>query len=144
MSIDLIDKIRLVLNWESADEEKRSIIDSQNGVFEFILRALKRSRELCDLWLKSIMNSSTPDLTYPIDIIVLIIMSTINEDRSSYLESLLKRKIKAEIITREIFGKAIEQFPVVISRHLKVFFEFMNGLFKDKGTASEYGEMGYK
>lgn len=81
---------------------------------------------------------------YPADVLVLIIMSTINEDRSMYLESILRRKIKTGCITREIFSRGITAFPLVISQHLKVFFEFIDNLFCAKDDLFEFGEIGYK
>lgn len=127
------------------DEEERGFVnETQKVVFEFILRALKRSKELSEAWLKSILNANGADEIYPTDIIVLIIMSAINEDRSFYLENVLKRKIKCGWISRETFKEAVTGFPFVISQHLKVFFEFIDNLFRVKDDLFEFGEIGYK
>lgn len=143
---DLIAKIRSssFRDFEPNQSNVKEISEIQTKVFEYIVRALKRSKELSDIWLKSIQHSDSVNTHYPMDILVLIVMSTVNEDRTFYLENVIRRKIKLGLITPELFKKAIRQFPEVISNHLKVFFEFIDNLFKDKGELSEFGEIGYK
>lgn len=144
--VELITQFRKI-NWSIAADPEDSTINTneiQKEVFQFILRSLKRSKELHEGWLKSILNASRPEDCYPIDLVVLIILSTINEDRSLYLENVLRRKIKCRWMTREIFSKGITVFSSVISQHLKVFFEFIDNLFRSKDDLYEFGEIGYK
>lgn len=133
------------IDWTREDDlDSAAVNEMHKAVFQFILRALKRSRELSEGWLKSIMNASRVEDCFPIDVVMLIIMSTINEDRSLFLENVLRRKLKFGWITREIFGKGITGYPSVIAQHLKVFFEFIDNLFRAKDDLFEFGEIGYK
>lgn len=143
--MELITRFRKAMKWNNVDETERGLVNEiQKIVFEFINRALKRSKELSEAWLKSILNANKADEIYSTDIIVLILMSSINEDKSVYLENVLKRKIKCGWITREMFQEAITGYPLVISQHLKVFFEFIDNLFRVKDDLFEFGEIGYK
>lgn len=143
--MELITRFRKALNWRNVDEaERRFVNEAQKIVFEFILRSLKRSKELNEAWLKSILNASRAEEIYTIDIIIIILMSAINEDKSLYLENVLKRKIKCGWITRDMFKEAVTGYPLVISQHLKVFFEFIENLFRVKDELFEFGEIGYK
>lgn len=126
------------------NEDWTQVNDTQKEVFQFILRALKRSKELGDAWLKSIISVSRTEDCYPSDLVVLILMSSLNEDRSMYLEMVLRRKLKSGWMTRETFTRGITGFPLVIAQHLKVFFEFIDNLFRMKEDLFEFGEIGYK
>lgn len=139
--VELITRFRKI-DW--CPEDSSLAHETQKEVFLFIMRALKRSKELTDGWIKSILNADRAEDCYPGDVVVLILLSSINEDRSLYLEGVLRRKIKCCGITRETFSKAITGFPLVIAQHLKVFFEFIDNMFRLKDDLFEFGEIGYK
>lgn len=142
--MELVTRFRKI-DWTNVDNDDWSLVyETQKEVFQFILRALKRSKELSEGWLKSILSASRVEDCYPGDLVVLIIMSSINEDRSMYLEMVLRRKLKCGWMTRETFSKGITGFPLVISQHLKVFFEFVDNLFRMKDDLFEFGEIGFK
>lgn len=133
------------IDWTKVNDRDKSLVnETQKEVFQFIVRALTRSKELSDNWLKSILNCQRVEDFLPSDVIVLILMSSVNEDRSLYLEGVLRRKIKSGHLTRDTFSKAITGFPLVIAQHLKVFFEFIDNLFRMKDEFFEFGEIGYK
>lgn len=142
--VELLTRFRKI-DWSVKGNKNPSLVhETQKEVFQFILRALKRSKELSEGWLRSICSSGRVDDCFPSDVVVLILMSSINEDRSMYLESVLRRKIKGGWITRDTFTRSITGFPLVISQHLKVFFEFIDNMFRAKDDLFEFGEIGYK
>lgn len=88
---DIIKDLRSCLKWPQCDVPMARIAmqKNQKEVFGCISQSLIRSKQLFDVWLKRIQAESGP--AKPIDFIVLLIMMTINDERSNYIENIVSR-----------------------------------------------------
>lgn len=84
----LINQLRSSLRWpQTVVTTTRAVIQkNQREVFCHISQALIRSKQLFDAWLKRIQSETT---TKPIDFIVFLLMMTINDERSNYIENIV-------------------------------------------------------
>lgn len=80
----------MALKWPLADlpTTKSAIHANQKTVFNCISRYLLRSKDLYEIWLKIIQRKSDGQHK-PIDLVVLLMMMTIKEDRSGYIEKIV-------------------------------------------------------
>lgn len=85
---EIIENLRSCLRWpQPLATTKNAIQKNQKEVFGCVNRSLIRSRQLFDVWLKRIQ--SIMDEHKPIDLIILLMMMTINDEKSTYIENIV-------------------------------------------------------
>lgn len=85
---DIIENLRSCLKWpQELPTTRNTIQKNQKEVFGYINRSLIRSKQLFDIWLKRIQ--SNIEEHKPIDFIVLLMMMTINDEKSNYIENIV-------------------------------------------------------
>lgn len=82
--------MRSALKWPSTDlpTTKATIHANQKNVFTCISRYLLRSKDLFEIWLKHIQGNAG-GRHKPIDLIILLMMMTIKENRSHHIETIV-------------------------------------------------------
>lgn len=88
---DIIKDLRSCLKWPQSDIAMTRVViqKNQKEVFGCISQSLIRSKQLFDVWLKRIQAESGP--AKPIDFIILLMMMTINDERSNYIENIVSQ-----------------------------------------------------
>lgn len=86
---DIIKDLRSCLKWPQRDVSEMAIQQNQREVFGCISQSLIRSKQLFDVWLKRILAESGS--AKPIDFIILLMMMTINDERSNYIENIVSQ-----------------------------------------------------
>ncbi len=61
---------------------------NQKKVFDCIVRSLSASKQMYENWLKIIQNTSFDDQK-SVDLVILLIMVKVNEDKAYYIEQLV-------------------------------------------------------
>lgn len=85
---EIIESLRSCVRFPDELPTTRSIIyKNQREVFGCISRTLIRSRQLFDVWLKYIQSNT--DRHKPIDLIILLMMMTINDEKSVTIENIV-------------------------------------------------------
>lgn len=85
---EIIDSLRSCLKWpEVLPTTRIGIQKNQREVFGCISRSLIRSKQLFDIWLKRIQ--SNIDAYKPIDFIILLMMMTINDEKTQSIENIV-------------------------------------------------------
>lgn len=86
---DIIKDLRSCLKWPQSDVPmtRVAIQKNQKEVFGCISQSLIRSKQLFDVWLKRIQ--AEIGSAKPIDFIILLMMMTINDERSNYIENIV-------------------------------------------------------
>lgn len=85
---EIIDSLRSCLKWpEELPTTRTGIQKNQREVFGCISRSLIRSRQLFDIWLKRIQSNT--ETHKPIDLIILLMMMTINDEKSVAIENIV-------------------------------------------------------
>lgn len=99
---DIIKELRSCLKWPQSDVPMTRVATQKNQkeVFACISQSLIRSKQLFDVWLKRIQAESGP--AKPIDLIILLMMMTINDERSNYIENIVSQFYI--LILRSMFG----------------------------------------
>lgn len=86
---EIIANLRSCLKWpDDLPTTKANIHKNQREVISAVSRTLIRSKQLFDVWLKYIQ--SNVDKHLPIDLIVLIMMMTINDEKSIAIENIVR------------------------------------------------------
>lgn len=85
---EIIESLRSCVRFPDELPTTRSnIYKNQREVFGCISRTLIRSRQLFDVWLKYIQSNT--DRHKPIDLIILLMMMTINDEKSVTIENIV-------------------------------------------------------
>lgn len=85
---EIIENLRSCLKWPEVLATTRSSIQkNQREVFGCVSRTLIRSKQLFDVWLKHIQ--SNIEQHKPIDLIILLMMMTINDEKSVAIENIV-------------------------------------------------------
>lgn len=84
---EIIENLRSCVRFPDELPTTRShIYKNQREVFGCISRTLIRSKQLFDVWLKCIQST---DKHKPIDLIILLMMMTINDEKSVTIENIV-------------------------------------------------------
>lgn len=107
---DIIKDLRSCLKWPQSEEPSSQVGIQQNQkeVFGCISQSLIRSKQLFDVWLKRIQAESGS--AKPIDFIILLMMMTINDERSNYIENIVSLRRKHTARTRDLLSKTFSFF----------------------------------
>lgn len=85
---EIIENLRSCLKWpDELPTTKASIQKNQREVFGCISRTLIRSKQLFDVWLKHIQ--SITERHKPIDLVILLMMMTINDEKTVAIENIV-------------------------------------------------------
>lgn len=85
---EIIDSLRSCLKWpEELPTTRANIHKNQREVFGCVSRTLIRSKQLFEVWLKHIQANT--DTHKPIDFILLLMMMTINDEKSVAIENIV-------------------------------------------------------
>lgn len=125
---------------------------SQRSVFDSIVSALIKSRKLFDVWLRVVQTaaaSTVPDdedeveavvardadaenATRSLDLLVMLAMQSINDEKRNYIENIIRRKIKADQLTAQHIEHLVRHYPDVLQQYAKVLLEMLSAFFRDK------------
>ncbi|GAB0092727.1 Fanconi anemia group D2 protein [Sergentomyia squamirostris] len=139
---ELIDSIRKQLKWRKGT--RRESIDSKKSVISIIKTSLMRSAKLSDLWVKSIKVSLTSEEHYPLDFVVLVTIMETNDERSSTIESLIRKKFTEGLFTKEFLKDVVRNFPEFVVDNLGIFLDIADHLFRNKEKIWEIGKLAFK
>ncbi|KAJ6632727.1 Fanconi anemia group D2 protein, partial [Pseudolycoriella hygida] len=123
--------LRDCLRWEKITVNEDEVIANQKEVFDSIVRSLSANKHIFDAWLKIIQSKEIDD----VDFIILLIMSKVNEDKSFYIEQLIRKKIKTEQCSATILDKLVDEFFSILNEYLNSFISILDKLFRDKNDS---------
>lgn len=84
----IISDLRHCLRWEITPDNEKEVFANQKEVFDSIVRSLSASKQMYDTWMKIIQNALLDDQK-SVDLIILLIMMKVNEDKTYYIEQLV-------------------------------------------------------
>ncbi|XP_055905389.1 Fanconi anemia group D2 protein [Eupeodes corollae] len=139
---ELVDDLRDVLMREF-DCNKQDVQQSLVDTFICITQGLTRSKTLFDTWEKTIQNL-TPANFRPIDLVVLLKMMSIKEVRSTYIEKIIRCRIKLEHINVDILIDAKTKYAPILTDLINVLLRILHDYIKDKNKIiSDFGRNSY-
>lgn len=62
---------------------------TQRSVFDRIFTALIQSRKLYDIWLKTIQNATESEREPSLDVLVLLVMQSVNDEKRNFIENVV-------------------------------------------------------
>lgn len=152
------------MRWNITAENAQEIYANQKEVFDSIVRSLSGTKQIYDNWLKTIQNTSA-DSQKPVDLIILLIMMEVNQDKAYYIEQLvifrrfnhkmihfcirncwqIRKKIKQEQFRSTILDELVNDFLSILKEHLTLFVSILDKLFRDKiASISAFATHGFK
>lgn len=165
---EIIENLRTCLKWpDELPTTRANIQRNQREVFGAISRTLIRSKQLFDVWLKHIQ--SITERHKPIDLIILFMMMTINDEKTVAIENIvssyncrrfiaiyhfirysftwkqIRRKLKAEIFDVKLLEETVRVLPFILMENSKVLFELLDSFVRDKNPViSNFANVGYR
>ncbi|XP_067618049.1 Fanconi anemia group D2 protein homolog isoform X2 [Eurosta solidaginis] len=125
---ELVTTIRQVLVLRLNTSLERS---TQLEVFNFLEQALVRSKKFYIIWQKLL--SSLPGSQFrSLDFLILLLLIHIKEDNYMYIENILRRRIKLEHITVDIFIEMKSNYAAVLEQHTPTLMQLMYDFLREK------------
>jgi hypothetical protein len=87
--LQVIAELRVCLIWNVDKNDAKEVQTVQKSIFECIKRSLTISKVLFNGWLKAIQAIDDKHDHKPIDIIVLMIMIAVNDEKANAVESIV-------------------------------------------------------
>lgn len=84
-----------------------------------------------DTWQRIIVNPSEND-SRPKDFIVASILTSVREDKSAYIESIIRRRVKCEQITIGLLNKTRKPIPAVLAQYTDTILQMVYNFIRDK------------
>lgn len=95
----LVSDLRKALCFTNMSNTNRSDLDAiQRAIFDRICTALIRSKKLFDIWLKTIQNSIDSEREPAVDMLVLLVMQSVNDERRNFIESVVSTIGKVHVL----------------------------------------------
>lgn len=95
----LVGDLRKALCFTNMSNTNRSDLDAiQRAIFDRICTALIRSKKLFDIWLKTIQNSIDSEREPAVDMLVLLVMQSVNDERRNFIESVVSTIGKVHVL----------------------------------------------
>lgn len=111
-------------------------------VFEIIKCVLITSKQFFDVWIKCLIKETDH---IPLDVVILLIMISVNDEKCIYIENIFRRKIKTQQFTISLIQSTIRDLSIVIVHYKKNFLELIENFFRDRDVSvSTFGYCSYK
>lgn len=86
----LICDLRKSLRFNENSKTNRTEHDlTQRAVFDRIFTALIKSKSLYTIWLKTIQNASETEREPAVDVLVLLLMQSVNDEKRNFIENIV-------------------------------------------------------
>ncbi|XP_054081207.1 Fanconi anemia group D2 protein homolog isoform X3 [Zeugodacus cucurbitae] len=128
--IELVTTTRQILVWRL-----NTTMDgpTQQELFTFIEQALIRSKKFFSVWQKLL--ASLPGSQFRcLDFIILLLLLHIKEDNYMYIGNILRRHIKLEHITVDIFVEMKSNYTTILEQHTHILMELILDFLREKNN----------
>lgn len=85
----LIGDLRKTLRFNNPNTNRTANDLIQRAIFDRIFTALIQSKKLYDIWLKSIQNASETEREPTVDVLVLLVMQSVNDEKRNFIENVV-------------------------------------------------------
>ncbi|XP_011560039.3 Fanconi anemia group D2 protein [Plutella xylostella] len=130
--LEAIQGLRNSLGWPTTVATAQEIATSQVLTAQAIRASAVGSKAVGNSWIKAISLCKTATDHRPIDIIILILLYSANEERQKQVENLIKKQIKMNILKENLLDDAFEKYKPILREHLHYIIELANSLLKMK------------
>ncbi|XP_014088001.2 Fanconi anemia group D2 protein homolog [Bactrocera oleae] len=103
----------------------------QQELFTYIEQAFVRSKKFYTIWQKLL--ASLPGSKFrSLDFIILLLLLHIKEDNYLYLANIIRRHIKLEHITVDVFVEMKSNYAAILEQHTHTLMELMHDFLREK------------
>ncbi|XP_017471044.1 PREDICTED: Fanconi anemia group D2 protein isoform X2 [Rhagoletis zephyria] len=137
---ELVTTIRQILVWRLNTPMERT---TQLELFNFIEQAFVRSKKFYTMWQKLL--SLVPGSQFKsLDFIMVLLLIHVKEDNYMYIENVLRRRIKLEHITVDIFIEMKSDYAAVLEQHTAILMQLMYDFLREKNKiVAEFAKASY-
>ncbi|CAO1304922.1 unnamed protein product [Diamesa serratosioi] len=129
-STSLIKILREYLNWDlDANNSKDAEVKAQ--VFNMIKKSLFK-KNMMDDWLKIIGSLNTAAEQRPIDLLVLLVILNLTEEKFQQIKKIIIQKLCNGFYDKKYLESVFLNFPSVINQNFPVFIDLLEVLHKNK------------
>lgn len=106
---------------------------------------MKASKKIFEAWTKAILGISTSCEQNSMDLLILIIMMSINDEKCNYLELNIRRRISSGCFNIKLLEEMSTDFSIILSKYSKYLLEMIDVFFRDKSfVISNFAYTGYR
>ncbi|XP_004536027.1 Fanconi anemia group D2 protein [Ceratitis capitata] len=158
-SLPLLVKFLLKYLIESSDESVNELVtttrqilvgrlntpmesSTQTDLFNVIEQGLIRSKKYYKFWQKSL--SSLPGTFRSLDFIILLKLLHIKGDNYMYIQNILRRRIKMEQISVDIFVEMNSNYAAVLEQHTHILMQLIYDFLREKNkTVADFAKASF-
>ncbi|XP_001866903.2 Fanconi anemia group D2 protein [Culex quinquefasciatus] len=111
-------------------------------IFQSIYQALTVSGVLYDAWVKFSRMLTDEESHTAVDLLVLLMMLTVNELKSGVIQKILANKLKKQHLTVDHMEQLTKRYGAVLKTHMDCVLDFVESCLKERQTeVCEFGVM---
>lgn len=141
----VISELRECLDWKSLECSTEDKNTNKLTIFNCIYNTLKGSKKIFEAWTKAILGISTSCEQNSMDLLILIIMMSINDEKCNFLELNIRRRISSGCFNIKLLEEMSTDFSIILSKYSKYLLEMIDVFFRDKSfVISNFAYTGYR
>lgn len=141
----VISELRECLDWKSLDCSEEVKNANKLSIFNCIYNTLKGSKKIFEAWTKAILGISTSCEHGSMDLLILVIMMSINDEKCNFLELNIRRRISSGCFNIKLLEEMSTNFSSILTKYSKYLLEMIDVFFKDKNfLISNFAYTGYR
>lgn len=130
---EAVQGLRNNLGWPTSFGKPQDIASSQVLTFTAIRNSMISSKVIANAWVKVVSNCQHSTDHKPIDFVIILILSSISEEKQKQVENIIKKQIKLNILSEDLLNDAFEKFKPILKDYLKHLISLTNSLLKTRG-----------
>ncbi|XP_053600894.1 Fanconi anemia group D2 protein [Plodia interpunctella] len=131
--LDTVQGLRNALGWPTSVAKPQDIASSQVLTATAIRNSMVSSKVIAGYWMKVVASCKIKTDHKPIDFIILLILTSISEEKQRQVENVIKKQIKLDILKEELMDECFQKFKPILKHYLRHLISLTNSILKTKG-----------
>ncbi|XP_060810496.1 Fanconi anemia group D2 protein [Amyelois transitella] len=139
--LETVQEIRNTLGWPTTVAKPQDIASSQVLTATAIRTSMVSSKAIAGHWMKVVASCKVHTDHKPIDFIILLILSTVSEEKQKQVENVIRKQIKLDILKEELMDECFQKYKPILKHHIRHLIKLNNSILKTKGdpTIESFG-----
>lgn len=126
--MNIIKGLRENIDWPTSSTDMQQIDKSQLSTSIAIRNSMISSKTIAHAWMRVLSLCELATEHKPLDMIILLLIYTISEEKQKIVEKLVKNEIKLDILKKDFIKESFIKFKPVFKKYLSKLCELINSI----------------